>query len=160
MNMYKEFEEKYPLLFRNKDEREPINLFGIECRSGWKSLLNNAFQLMYGTYKHELRTYQYWTAQQASESTSQQKINDNQNIYANKLIEAESQLPIIAQIKEKFGTLRLYCDNVNDYVRGIIDLAEAMSAETCEVCGSRGNCVGGKWVQTLCRECSQPHQPK
>ena len=47
MNMYKEFAEKFPLLFRNKDEREPINLFGIECRSGWRSLLNNAFTLIY-----------------------------------------------------------------------------------------------------------------
>lgn len=158
----KQFEEKYPLLFRNKDKQEPINLFGIECQSGWKSLLDNVFRLLYRRYKQELSTYQYWTQQQTTEETTQEIVKQNQKIYQERLIsasrlqEAESQLPSVAQIKEKFGTLRLYFDNVNDYNQGVIDLAEVMSAEICEVCGERGKSIGGRWVQTLCKECNQP----
>lgn len=165
MSMYKEFEEKYPLLFCNKDEREPINLFGIECRSGWKNLLNNAFHLMYRSYKHELSLYQYWTEKKTQEPTTSENVEENQRIYFNRLKsaanlqEAKSQLPTVAQIKEKFGTLRMYCDNVNDYARGVIDMTEALSEETCEVCGGKGKPTGGRWIQTLCEECNQPQQP-
>jgi hypothetical protein len=164
MSMYKEFEEKYPLLFRNKDEREPINLFGIECRSGWKSLLNNAFRLMYRKYKHELSLHQYWTEKKIEEPTTPESADENLRIYINRLKsaddlqKAESQLPTVAQIKEKFGTLRMYCDNVDDYARGVIDMAETLSGETCEACGGKGKPVGGRWVQTLCEECNQPQQ--
>lgn len=160
----KEFEEKYPLLFCNKDKQEPINLFGIECRSGWKSLLDKTFQLLYSRYKHELNEFQYWTQKQIKEPDTQENINENQKIYAERLKsaarlqEAEDRLPSVAQIKEKFGTLRLYFDNVDQYTQGVIDLAEAMSAEICEVCGERGKCVGGRWVQTLCQECNQLKQ--
>ena len=144
MSMYKEFEEKYPLLFRNKNETEPINLFGIECRRGWEGLLNNAFTLLYSKYKYNLGTYLYW-----KEKEHKEKIKESEQ----RLREAEEQLPIVAQIKEKFGTLRFYCDNVDDYARGVIDMTEALSAEICEVCGGRGRRVGGRWVQTLCENC-------
>jgi hypothetical protein len=164
MSMYKEFEEKYPLLFRNKDEREPINLFGIECRLGWKGLLDNAFQLIYRNYRHQLGLQQYWTEKKIGEPTTPENADENLRIYINRLKsaddlqKAESQLPTVAQIKEKFGTLRMYCDNVDDYARGVIDMAEALSADTCEVCGGKGKPVGGRWVQTLCEECNQPQQ--
>jgi len=150
MNMYKEFEEKYPLLFRNKDKREPINLFGIECRQGWKELLNNAFILLYSKYKYNLGTYLYLKEKEIKETTTQEKIKESEQ----RLREAEEQLPIVVQIKEKFGTLRFYCDNTNDYARGVIDMTEALSAEICEVCGGRGRRVGGRWVQTLCENCN------
>jgi len=60
---------------------------------------------------------------------------------------------VIEQIKEKFGTLRvyhsgLYSDNVNQIVRR----AELKSAETCEVCGKKGEVRGGGWIKTLCDE--------
>jgi hypothetical protein len=157
--MYNQFEEKYPLLFRNKDEMEPINLFGIECRQGWKSLLNNAFALLYNKYKYSLDTYLYWKEKEPKDSATQEKLEESKQ----RLQEVEAQLPVVAQIKEKFGTLRFYCDNVNDYARGVIDMTEALSAEICEVCGGRGKHVGGRWVQTLCENCntsSTTNQPK
>ena len=59
----------------------------------------------------------------------------------------------VAQVKEKFGTLRFYVYGGNDAIQGMIRLAETMSARTCELCGDPGEStyqkVGG-WIQTLC----------
>lgn len=59
------------------------------------------------------------------------------------------------QLKEKFGTLRFYFDaNLAppsiDVVREAIDLAEARSACTCEICGDEGRLRAGGWLKTLC----------
>jgi hypothetical protein len=57
------------------------------------------------------------------------------------------------QIKEKFGTLRVYDTGHNDHIEGIIRMAEAMSAVTCEITGSPGKlCRAGLWYKTLCDE--------
>lgn len=43
---------------------------------------------------------------------------------------------VAAQVKEKFGTLRFYTRHASERQRGMIQLAEAMSARICEVCGA------------------------
>ena len=62
------------------------------------------------------------------------------------------------QIKEKFGTLRVYytCEEGekgSQRVKDIINRAEARSAETCEECGAPGKTKGGGWISTLCDNC-------
>lgn len=57
------------------------------------------------------------------------------------------------QIKEKFAGLRFYSYNADDFISGVISLAESMSTRTCEICGNPGyvaKCDGGYWVKTLC----------
>lgn len=58
--------------------------------------------------------------------------------------------PVIAQIKEKFGTLRFYCDYTNEYIDGLISMAESISANTCERCGNPGKLRGYGWLYTAC----------
>ena len=67
----------------------------------------------------------------------------------------ESELPVINQIKEKFGTLRIYCDNVHAYAEGVFDMAESLSGKTCERCGARGKQTGSRWIITLCNSCEE-----
>lgn len=43
-----------------------------------------------------------------------------------------------SQIKEKFGCLRCYTYDSDDYIRGAIEMAESISCITCEVTGDRG----------------------
>lgn len=64
-------------------------------------------------------------------------------------------LPIqLQQVKEKFGTLRVYCTHDgDDAVAALIDAAEARSAVTCEICGEPGQLYGkGGWVKTVCAD--------
>lgn len=60
---------------------------------------------------------------------------------------------VVTQIKEKFGTLRFYYDGGDEYIRGLEDMAESMTARTCEDCGSPGVARSTKkrrWVKVLC----------
>lgn len=59
------------------------------------------------------------------------------------------------QIKEKYGSLRFYWSGrlsprATAQVEEAIDLAEARSATTCEICGGRGRLYGGGWLTTRC----------
>jgi hypothetical protein len=59
---------------------------------------------------------------------------------------------IAVQVKEKYGTLRFYYNGGDDVVDGIVRMAEAMSAITCEVCGAPGKMLGDGWVTVRCEE--------
>lgn len=63
-----------------------------------------------------------------------------------------------SQIKEKFGTLRLYYFGGDEYVSGVCSMAEAMSSRVCEVSGERGNlCHAGTWLRTLSPALAEKH---
>jgi len=57
------------------------------------------------------------------------------------------------QIKEKWGGLRVYYIGGDDYIRGVVDMAEEMSYKICERCGCPGSPNKQGWVITLCDEC-------
>lgn len=57
----------------------------------------------------------------------------------------------ISQIKEKYGTLRFYCDPSPD----VIDEIERLSAFVCAVCGEPGKTrFDRSWYETLCDKCN------
>jgi hypothetical protein len=61
------------------------------------------------------------------------------------------------QIKEKYGTLRLYSSGgFDDYTAGVISMAERMSAMICERCGAPGTTRGSGWLHTSCDACCAP----
>ena len=60
-----------------------------------------------------------------------------------------------AQVKEKYGTLRVYHNSGDDYIHGLIVMAELMSGRTCELCGVPGRSTKGSWIQTLCIRCAK-----
>ncbi|MCX9157774.1 hypothetical protein OPU71_16745 [Niveibacterium sp. 24ML] len=65
---------------------------------------------------------------------------------------------LAAQVKEKFGTLRFYVRGANDQQRGMIRMAEAMSARLCEVCGRPGGVFASEtgYVSTRCAAHVEP----
>jgi hypothetical protein len=83
-----------------------------------------------------------------------------------------SDLPYVAQMKEKFGGLRFYLESDTffmDYpekyeeLDKIIAKYEKISQTTCEECGSSGT-LGrrgrGYWLQTLCVPCNEKKMAK
>jgi hypothetical protein len=54
------------------------------------------------------------------------------------------------QVKEKYGGLRVYFSGGDEYISGLIDMAEATSYKTCEVCGDAGKSNEQGWISTLC----------
>ena len=57
---------------------------------------------------------------------------------------------VVTQIKEKMGGLRFYYDGGDEYISGLITMAESWADHTCEVCGDPGKHRGGGWIKTLC----------
>jgi hypothetical protein len=124
--------EKYPEFFSNKDlgRRNSCMAFGITCGNGWYDLIDLI------CYKVE---------------------NLNKNIKdRNRLIAGNNEEIIdfkFDQIKEKFGGLRIYYSGGDDYIRGLVTMAETMSYKICEVCGNKGKPNKGGWISTLCDGC-------
>lgn len=61
----------------------------------------------------------------------------------------------VTQIGEKYGTLRIHWEGslspeAAARVEQAVDLAEARSATTCEVCGEPGGLRAGDWLATRC----------
>lgn len=52
--------------------------------------------------------------------------------------------PVVLQIKEKLGALRVYWRDADDVVRGITYFAEDLSETVCEVCGHPGAIVSNR----------------
>lgn len=64
------------------------------------------------------------------------------------------------QVKEKYGELRFYYTGGDRYIDGLVDMAESMSTQICEVCGSPGERRGGNWIRTLCDQHEQEYQER
>ena len=47
----------------------------------------------------------------------------------------------------------MYFSGGDDYVDGLVSMAEAMSYKICEVCGNKGECNKSGWFTTLCEGC-------
>lgn len=54
------------------------------------------------------------------------------------------------QVKEKFGGLRFYYRGGDDYISGLVTMAEQWAGHSCEECGAPGKRTSGGWVRTLC----------
>ncbi|MHC2462430.1 hypothetical protein [Bradyrhizobium embrapense] len=79
-------------------------------------------------------------------------------------LEAEGGTFHATQIKEKFGTLRFYWEGTlspraSARVEEAVDLAEARSAVTCEICGEPGVLHGDRWVTTRCSKHAEGRRP-
>lgn len=59
---------------------------------------------------------------------------------------------IVEDIKEKYGGLRYYVSGATNLIYDTIDRYEALSYNTCEVCGKQGKLRDYGWMRTLCDE--------
>lgn len=57
----------------------------------------------------------------------------------------------VIQVKEKFGSLRFYFNGGDAFCEGVVDMAESMSEQLCEICGAPGeiNRLNG-WLACYC----------
>jgi hypothetical protein len=57
---------------------------------------------------------------------------------------------VVEQIKEKFGGLRFYYQGGDEYIHGMVTMAESWADIACEECGGIGTRRSGGWIRTLC----------
>lgn len=120
----------------------PILNYHVDVGDGWYHIINS----MLTCIEYEIRHI---------ESARGWCINNN--------LEDMPEIPKIefVQIKEKFGTLRVYYSGTkNDRISGIVSMAEHLSGHTCENCGNIGKSRNGSWITTLCNECFVEYELK
>lgn len=79
------------------------------------------------------------------------------NPYKNIIPDAVEQV-VIEQVKEKFGSLRIYFKGGDEAVYGMVRMAEAWASKSCEDCGKPGKTRSGGWVKVRCDEHEEEHQ--
>ena len=164
--------ERYPKMMvnRNKDMKETCMCWGFECGDGWFNILNQLMsqiqhhidwkekQRAWATKYNEMATQAKAGNFDLFEETMKALPNDEYKekrlaeIVAGDFRPVPESIPQVTldQVKEKFGTLRFYYSGGDDYISGMVSLAESMTAVTCENCGNPGSCRGGGWVHTYC----------
>jgi hypothetical protein len=170
--------QRYPKMMVNREKSmmETCMCWGFECGDGWFNILD---QLM-GNIQHHIdwkekqhsRAIIYNEIAQAGKSSNTElfaellakEYADKETISAdyirkrreemieNPLREVPKIIPQVTldQVKEKFGTLRFYYTGGDDEIRGMVRMAESMSAVTCEECGLPGTQTQGGWIKTAC----------
>ena len=137
---------KYPKIFR--DRNAPMNetcmCWGFEHGDGWYNIINNLCAC--------IQSHIDWNNKQRTELLESNPHNIE--------IPEEVHQVVAMQVKEKFGTLRFYYDGGDDKIDGMVRMAEAMSAVTCEECGAPGTSRRGGWIRTLCDTHEQEYQNK
>lgn len=168
MKSYKDLVKRYPLLFAVEDSREPFAMFGFECGIGWYNIIEATCRTLYTEYKHFTRLVNEYKrelddientiiARQSWDKTRTREwiiehTQTSYDQYTKQLEKAKEELPRFLQIKEKFGTLRLYYEGSGEVARRVTTFAELMSEVTCEKCGNLGKHYHIGWNQTLCEE--------
>jgi hypothetical protein len=174
--------EKYPKMMvnRNLPMQETCMCWGFDCGDGWFNILD---QLM-GNIQHHIdwKEKQRNGAIKYNEMAAQAKAgnfdlfeedmkalpNDEYKekrlaeIVAGDFRKVPDSIPQVTldQVKEKFGTLRFYYSGGDEYISGMVSLAESMTGVTCEECGNVGERRGGGWVHTYCTPCEQAREIK
>ncbi len=68
----------------------------------------------------------------------------------------EKDRPYAVQVKEKFGGLRFYMNDLTSEIDELITKWEVLSYFVCEQCGDKGERLSiNHWITTLCQKCAQ-----
>lgn len=161
--------EKYPKIFedRYKDMQKTAMCWGFSHGDGWYQIINqlcaniqhhidwsvknNKWDLDYNAMITKALSgditdlEEYYKGYVNAEERMKETLEKG-------LVKVRPVVPQVVadQVKEKFGTLRFYYHGGDEYIHGLVAMAESMTAVTCEECGAPGEQRSGGWIRTLC----------
>jgi hypothetical protein len=148
--------KKYPKIFKDRrgDMTQTAMCWGFEIGDGWFNIINNTCGLI------------QWHIDQTRKERArllkkQRNLADGEGMFdweLERLAKPVVRQVVATQIKEKFGTLRFYYNNGDDYIDGVVQMAEQMTSCTCEECGAPGKSNGGGWISVRCNDCRLEQQ--
>lgn len=129
----KQLVKDFPLCFGDyrKNPMESCMAWGCECGDGWYQILHDACA--------------------KAEPIIAKWLEDNKNEE-----DYKEWAPRLSQVKEKYGTLRMYWSTYPDGLDEIEEEAERKSETTCETCGKEGKLRGEGWYYLSCYEHAKP----
>lgn len=191
--MNKELQDKlyadFPEIFQEHtlDMSETCMCWGLECGDGWEPIIREMCEMLQRGTSHYILKKEKFPFQYSLEVFLHNKCRKIERLFrlpSNTLYVAKfdryAKFPgfgvKFTQVKEKFGTLRIYHDVYNKfteeevaglskkkiraawdrycgYVDGIIAFAEHISSKTCEKDGKPGKLYTTGWWHTACIDC-------
>lgn len=149
--------EKYPLIFRDRheDPSKTCMYWGLDCGDGWYNIIDALCANIQNRIDNRLdsikRTEKWNREIEEAEADNFENWDDWKSRERRPVPESIEQVVAI-QVKEKFGGLRFYYSGGDNYIDGVVAMAESLSYRTCEVCGAPGTSTEGGWIRTLCEE--------
>ena len=135
--------EKYPSIFRQRSltAQETAMCWGIACGDGWYNLIDDLCGNIQNRVENVNRQIKY-------------RIENSPTT----LVPTKTEVFVCeaTQVKEKFGSLRFYTYGGDEYIDGLIAMAESISHSVCTECGNRvekTNEIQRGWIYTLCNSC-------
>lgn len=123
--------EKYPVIFRQRELDKTVTAmcWGISCGDGWYDLIDTL-----------------------CENIQNRIANVNRNKPEEEHLVCEA-----VQVKEKFGGLCFYTYGSDDYIDGLVSMAESMSYHICTECSKPSEKQDNNrgWIYTLCESCKE-----
>lgn len=158
--------KRYPEVFREVggDPAQTCMAWGLDVGDGWFNLIDVLCAQFVAPLRREQERLAHLTQNLGQplrrgkpELIDEQVLADQRQ----RVEDALAQVPVAAQVKEKFGGLRFYVDNASPVHNQLINFAEALSYRTCEACGAPGEAYAIGWVRTLCPAHAEvAHGPK
>jgi hypothetical protein len=145
---FEELAKRWPDLFQKSGD------FEFSIGDGWYDIIDTLCGMLSYRAENSKRRLKY--AMENPNAKFNKPISELE-ADVNKALE---ELPIIAQVKEKFGTLRFYVDGGTPEMHNYIEFAEAMTSRVCEVCGSPGKSRNDGWVRVLCDKHNREQEEK
>ena len=182
----------FPVLFQehNLDMSQTCMCWGLECGDGWEPIIRQACEILSSKRSGAIRkkdAYPYQDKLEVWFHNKCRKIERLLHIPHGTLYQARYDKfkqfkgfgVKFTQVKEKFGTLRMYYDIYNlytpeevkdvseetlkneyaryaGYVNGVLSFAEELSEHTCEKDGKPGVLSTKGWWKVLCEDCAKP----
>ena len=185
--LQKKLIEDFPTLFIQTgwDMYKTCMCWGCECCDGWEPIIREMSEMLTAktTFAARTKGYDWWDEFKIKLHNICRKIERSLRIPYGKLYQVKYRTYTnfpgwhvqLSQVKEKYGTLRVYYDIVANYeekdvkhldakdvdadyhrfkggVEMAILIAEHRSAIICEICGKPGKLRKGGWIKCLCDE--------
>lgn len=155
--------KRYPQFIKSRKESPASSAmqYGFQCGDGWFNLLNMLCESIENHIYNLKRNNEFNQGQLdlANAGKLEQMHDWMRDIYEKGELVIKKVPDIsVEEVKEKFGQLRFSVKGADDSIRGMIQMASAMSATICEECGKPGKLSSTKtgWIRVLCKE----HSPK
>jgi hypothetical protein len=145
---FEQLAKRWPDLFQKSGD------FEFSIGEGWYNIVD----ILCGFLSHDIETAKR-RLKYAMENPDA-KFNKSITELEADVVKALKELPVLAQVKEKFGTMRFYVDGGTQEMHNYIEFAEAMTSRTCEVCGNPGKSRQGGWIRVLCEKHSREQDEK
>lgn len=136
--------KKYPELFKNENKsmKESSMVWGCSCGDGWFFLLDNLCSAITRHIERHNNQVDYY---------------DSKNMDRPKWAKEKIPQVYFDQVKEKFGSLRIYYTGGDEKIQNMIGFAEFLSESICEICGKFDFSIGRTakgWIRNTCKECA------